>query len=394
MGFLSGRVTLESFRVRELDVEQFGTEHVETLKRFGIDQLQTSATEEPDVGFLAGDHLFDTQFSLEKNIIGDALHAGFRIDTNQVPAALRKAWMQMELAVATADNPGARPTKLQRQEAKEAVEARCEEAAQSGKYRRMQPFSFLWDARGSFFHFGATSPKAGETCCGLFTRAFECEVERLTAGRRAMEWASETKHTAALEKVAPSEFCPGLSSGEITWWNGESDNFDFLGNEFLLWLWWHLETQSDTLTLPDGSEVACLFARTLYLECPQGESGKEAISAESPVVLPEAALAIRSGKLPRKAGLTLARQGEQYDLVLQAETFSISGARIQTEEASEGHGILEDRVESLRNLQQTLDLLFQAFCERRVGKAWNGDLESIRRWLKAEAKAKRRSPAA
>lgn len=395
MGFLSGRITLECFRIHELEVEQFGLEHIETLKRYGIDQLQTSAAEEPDVGFLAGDHLFDTQFDLEKNVIGDALHAGFRIDTNQVPSALRKAWLQMELAVAMADRPEGRPTKVQRQEAKEAVEARCEEAAQSGKYRRMQPFAFLWDARENLFYFGATSPSAGEACCDLFTRAFECELSRLTAGRRALEWANETKRVAALDQVAPSEFCPGMSTGEITWWNGESGNYDFLGNEFLLWLWWHLETQSDTVALPDASEVACFFARTLSLECPQGASGKEAISAESPVALPEAALAIRSGKLPRKAGLTLARNGEQYELALQAETFAVSGARIQCEESSsEGRAILEDRIESLRNLQQTLDLLFRAFCERRVGKAWNGELESIRRWLKADGKAKKRSPAA
>ena len=44
--------------------------------------------------------------------------------------------------------------------------------------------------------------------------------------------------------------------------------------------------------------------------------------------VPEAALAIQSGKLPRKAGLTLVRGAEQYDLTLQAETFAISGAKI------------------------------------------------------------------
>jgi hypothetical protein len=45
------------------------------------------------------------------------------------------------------------------------------------------------------------------------------------------------------------------------------------------------------------------------------------------------------GKLPRKAGLILVRHGEQYELTLQAETFAVSGAKIQVDEDAEGRGI-------------------------------------------------------
>ena len=128
-----------------------------------------------------------------------------------------------------------------------------------------------------------------------------------------------------------------------------------------------------------------MLARTLTLQCPRDESGKETISAEGPAALPEASQAIRSGKLPRKAGLTLVRQGEQYDLVLQAETFTVSGAKVhmeEGEEGAEGRGVLEDRLEGLRGLNETLDLLLRAFLEQRVGKNWSAELGKIRRWLK------------
>ncbi len=52
----------------------------------------------------------------------------------------------------------------------------------------------------------------------------------------------------------------------------------------------------------DEFEVCGMFARSLSLDCPFGESGKETISAESPISLPVAAVTVRSGKLPRKAG--------------------------------------------------------------------------------------------
>ncbi|NUQ63708.1 MAG: hypothetical protein HUU20_14620 [Pirellulales bacterium] len=389
MGFLSGRITYESFRIDGSSPGQFGPEHIKTLERFAIGKVETAAIDQPDVGFLAGEHLFDLDFGLEKNVIADALHFAVRIDTNQIPAAVRRAWLQIELAALAADNPSGRPTKAQRQEARDAVEARCEEEARSGKFRRMQQFPVLWDARTNLLYFGGTSSAAWEQCSDLLSRAFALELERLTSGHRAQRWAREAKRRKAMEDVVPSSFHPGDSQAEIAWWNSESGNFDYLGNEFLLWLWWRLETQSDTITLPDGSELTAMLARTLSLQCPRGESGKETISAEAPPRLPEAAQAIRSGKLPRKSGMVLVRYGDQYELVLQAETFSVSGARIQAQEspgAAESRGIFEDRVENLRGLGETLDLVYGAFCERRIGKHWSGDLEQIRRWLKKGVK--------
>jgi hypothetical protein len=172
MPFLSGPVTSESFRVSGPEIRQFGPEQLEILEKFAIGRAETASTEQADVGFLAGGHLFDTQFDLEKNVIGDALHCAVRIDTNVIPAAFRRAWLQMELAVLTADNPSGRPTKAQRQEAKEAVEARCEEEARTGRFRRMQQFPVLWDARTGLLHVGSGSATALDTCRDLFGRAF------------------------------------------------------------------------------------------------------------------------------------------------------------------------------------------------------------------------------
>ncbi len=392
MGFLSGSVTFECFRVRGAGSDPFGPKHIKTLERYAIGQIESASPDEPIAGFLAGDHLFDQEFSLEKNVIGDALHCAIRIDTNQIPSAIRKAWLQMELAALSAANDGRRLTKFQRQEARETVQTRCEEEARSGRFRRMQQFPVLWDARNDLLFFGGSSPKAVDHCRELFAQTFELELSRLTAGRRAEEWAAAAKQRKALEDVSPSSF-HAKPTATITWWNGEADNFDFLGNEFLLWLWWRWEAQSDTLALPDDSEVTGMLARSLRVECPEGESGKATITAESPVQLPEATLAIRSGKLPRKAGLILVRHGQQYELALQAEMFSVGGARIQRQEAADGRGAVEDRIESVRELHETLSLLYAAFCHERVGKAWSGELEQIRRWLKGETAARRKATA-
>lgn len=396
MGFLTGSISFERFRVEGPKVRQFGPEHLEILRRFAIGQVESSSLDDAQVGFAAGRHLLDLDFRLEKNILNDVLHCGVRIDTNKIPAALRKAWLEMELEAMGAENPSGRPTKAQRQQAKETLEERCQEEARDGKFRRMQHFPVLWDATQSILYLGGSSAAALEYCAGLFERAFDISLERITSGRLAEQWAAAAKKQDKLEDLAPSVFHAEEPEAQIAWLNKAAANFDFMGNEFLMWLWWSLEAQAGAIALPDGTEATGMLNRTLSLECPQGESGKETITAEAPVRLPEAMHAIGSGKLPRKTGVLLVRDGVQHEFVLQAETFAVSGAKIQLSESGDraGSGAAEDRVEGLRHLAETIDLLFSAFCKRRLAKAWDADLEQIRGWIRKIAKeAKKRTAA-
>ena len=148
-----------------------------------------------------------------------------------------------------------------------------------------------------------------------------------------------------------------------------------------MWLWWTLENEGDTIALDDDSDVTVMLTKTLSLECPRGESGKETITAESPVKLPEAILAIRNGKLPRKTGMTLVSDGRQFDLVLQAESFGISGAKIHLDDDEEFED--EDRIDAIRLLSETTDVMFQTFCNRRTSKSWKQVQTKISKWLAA-----------
>ena len=50
----------------------------------------------------------------------------------------------------------------------------------------------------------------------------------------------------------------------LAWVPDEHDR-NFLGNEFLLWLWFQLDGDEDVVKLSDGTEVAVMLARTLLL---------------------------------------------------------------------------------------------------------------------------------
>lgn len=380
MPFLSGSFGFERFSISGFDTQTFSDDEIAKLEQNASGKNQSTNLENTLVGFLGGEHLFDQIFDLGKNVINDALHCAIRVDTNQVPSAIRKAWMTMELAALSKDNTSGRPTKAQRLEAKEAVEARCEAEAATGKYRKMQQFPVLWDFRQNQLYFGGSGASAISHCADLFERTFGIELSRITAGTVALNWAQENSLLAEVEDLVPTSFVPSLALGDLAWSNADSSNPDFLGNEFLMWLWWTLENDSDTITLADKSEVTAMLTKTLTLECPLGEHGKETISAESPVKLAEAMQAIRSGKLPRKSGMTLVRDGQQFDLVLQAESFAISGAKIHLADDDDAHD-LDCRIDLIRTLGETVDMLFHAFCAQRVGKEWAGHTKNIVQWL-------------
>ncbi|MEM9643930.1 MAG: hypothetical protein AAF989_02955 [Planctomycetota bacterium] len=380
MPFLRGSLAFERFRVTGFEDNSFSQDHIELLAKYAAGKLESHSIENVLTGFLGGHHLFDQDFDLGKNLINDAVHCGVRVDSNQIPAAIRAAWLQMELAGLARDSPSGRPTKAQRKEAKEAVEQRCEVEAASGKYRKMQSFPILWDHGNEVLYFGGSVGTASAFCIDLVERTFNVELRRMGAVSVAKAWAIDAEKFGQLDDLTPAPFHPTHTHGQLPWSNEHSDSPDFLGNEFLLWLWWKLENESDTFDLEGGSEVTAMLSKTLTLECPAGESGKETITSESPVQLPEAMQAIRSGKLPRKTGMTIVRDGRCFDLVLQAETLAISGAKINLDEEEDFDD--EDRIDAIRTLSETVDQMLVTYCALRCdAESWHPTHEKICQWL-------------
>jgi hypothetical protein len=124
-----------------------------------------------------------------------------------------------------------------------------------------------------------------------------------------------------------------------------------------------------------------MLARTLVLECPLGQTGRESISSDGPAKLPEALRAIQAGKLPRKVGLTLARHDQQYEFTLHAESLAVTGAKLPAPEAEDDRARQEERVTQMRSLLETLDLLYAAFLQRRLGDDWSKETGRMKKWL-------------
>jgi hypothetical protein len=371
------------FRVGGRAMRGFGPEELEKLADNAIGKQRVAASDGSQVGWTAGDHILDTSFDLAKNVINDTLHVAMRIDEIKMPSDLLRAYYQVELRALAAGNPSGHPSGKQKRQAREYARDRLENEAKDGRFERRKAIPVLWDAPSSELLVGTSSVTAIDRLITLFHQTFQRKFELLGAGRQAFNLAEATQQTRHVDDARPTIFVPGGQAIDIAWMPDEN-NRDFLGNEFLLWLWYWLENESDTIKLTDNSDVTLMIARSLQLECPRGQFGRESISSDGPTKLPEAHRAIQAGKLPRKMGLTVVRHDSQYELALHAESLAINAARLPPPEAEDERGRLDDRITTIRHLLETMDLLYAAFLQHRLTDGWTKEAAKIKKWLRVE----------
>jgi hypothetical protein len=391
MGFLSGRVTFTRYRVGGSSPLPFGEDILDLSRQHLIGRHGAEAADGVSTGWAGGDHVLDLTIDLGKNVVNDALHLAIRIDADKIPGSLLRAYTQMEIEARAQLNPSGLATKAQKEEAKEAAKARAAAEAADGRFRRHNHYPILWDGRTQALYAGTTSSSVLERLEILFRGTFDRTLERVTAGSLARSLFHDGSDGTGAEPIilgaSPIASAAGGSGDapSVAWTGDDPTSLDYLGNEFLLWIWHALQNDGETVKLSDGSEATVMLAKTLTLDCPRGETGRDQLTDDAPTRLPEAFRALQAGKLPRKAGMVLVRHGAQYELTLQAETLAVSGAALpkSEDEGLSKHEQRIARIDSLRHLTESLDLLFQAYLLRRTGNGWSDELGRIRRWLQA-----------
>ena len=385
MALLSGTVSFSRFHVVGGSPKRLDDNLLDKFRNHRIGHQRVMRPNHEDIGWIGGRHLLDRDFDVGHNVLLDCLHLAMRVDVSRIPPDLLRAYVKQEFDALYRKNGNGNPKariRLKRQAA-EAARQRADDEIKTGRYRRLRQSPILWDTRGDVLYLGATTATLLERLYPLFKETVGKRLEPMTAGFLSQAWAEKHGITRRLENLKPTAFArDGRTNGDVYWTAHDPASRDFLGNEFLLWLWYTLAEHTDTIELADNTHAAVVIVKQLTLECPRAETGKEIITCDGPAQLPESRRAIQSGKLPRKAGLLVSRQGEQYEFTLQAETFNVSAARLpKIEENDSPQAAAEERVEQLRHLSQTVDLLLAAFLKRRLSTDWPDEAHKVHAWL-------------
>ncbi|MEM7627577.1 MAG: hypothetical protein AAF333_18430 [Planctomycetota bacterium] len=406
MPFDTGRVTFTRFHVTGDAPTHVDDAFLSILSEARFRESELGAPEEVEAGFTTGLHLFDTQFTYEKNGFGTpgsgrALFA-LRLDTHKVPADVKKAYRVMNEQAAAAGNPTGFASKSEKREARETANEQVRQELASGKYRKSKVVPILWDFGRQTLYCGAAGTTVIEHLSRLMRQAFAVEFDNLSAGVLAGNLIKAQGRSRDYEDLQPSAFTPppdvprvdedGPAFGDgslpvLPWIAKSVDLKDYLGNEFLMWLWWHGERdrESPAIKTETAGDVFVALDKALDMDCAWDLTGKQTLRGDHPTRLPEAGDALTTGKWPRKTGLILADAEYQWELTLQGDQFVVGGAslpEIEAGDAATPRELLERRLDLIVVLSDTLNALFTAFLERRASGPWQNDRDAIKVWIK------------
>src|SRR5207248_10850322 len=120
--------------------------------------------------------------------------------------------------------------------------------SRDGRFLQSKSYPLLWHSQSNELFVGTTALTAVDRLLTLFQQTFHRGFEPLGAGQQAFRMAETRQQTRGIDDATPSAFIPGSSPAELAWLPDETSR-DFLGNEFLLWLWYTLDAEGDTISL-------------------------------------------------------------------------------------------------------------------------------------------------
>lgn len=385
MGFASGSVSFRRFAVVGEQPQRVEQELLENLSKHALRESDLGVPEEIEYGWSGGRHILDAQFSFEHNVFNDCLIFGLRIDTSKVPGDLKKAYQMMEEEALAANNPSGFISKNQKQEAKDSVRRKLEDELRSGRFRKSKLVPILWDLPSATLYSPA-SGTAQEQLLEIFERTFGLSLLPLSAGSLALRHLEVTAKRRDYEDLRPTRFALGPDGEsvhpEYPWVSKGPEPKDFLGNEFLTWLWHEADARTSIIGTEEAGDVTIYFDKSLDLDCSYGQTGKDSLKGDGPSRMPEARDGLRSGKVPRKATIVFDANTQQFTFSISAETLAIGSLVLpEVPDADSPRTLFEERITLLRDFCQGLDALFATFLKLRASSSWEGQTSAVRKWI-------------
>lgn len=396
MPFLNGTVTYARFAVTGDCPERIDQSIIDAFAANTHRPTPIGIPTGPETGWTAGRHILDEGFELEQMCFDGWIHAGMRLEVVRVPPEVRRAYIAVaESSRSAALEPG-QPgwlSRSARKEARDEAREQWEREVAEGRYRSSKHVPILWNPAKRVLLSPATSDAVSSPLRDLFTATFGGRLEPRGAGGRALDVLAPMGRLADFEDARPDSLGQSPPTGdggapEVPWSSAGGDDKDFLGNIFLLWLWWRGDAGEGLFDLPGGRGVSIALDRTLESECGRGLTGRQVLSGDGPSRWPEASVATLAGKLPRRCGLVVSDGIREWNCVLQGDRFTVGGLRLpRSEEPAETPQEADrERIESITAFEDVLGGLYESFLEARFGPSWPALRSRIAEWIGRSAR--------
>jgi hypothetical protein len=338
MAFDQGSVT---FRVCGLP-EAMPKDAVERFQKKVICEL-SEVGDEPIIGWVSGRNLLERRIDEGTAYCGNYMHICLCQAQRKIPASLLNARIRMAELEKMAETQSNRLPRAEKKKIKEDLIAEMLPTmppSLSGTW-------FVIDPAAELLYVSASSPKQLELFMAYFTQTIGFEPLPLTPLTTAEE----------LLKVNPASIPPINFSPDLP----DANAAGSLGQNFLTWLWFHLDQNHGKLPPTKDGEFGMMIDGPLSFIA-EGASAQESVVRKgTPTVSPDARCALTTGKKLKQAKLLLARDRQQWEVTLDAEEFVFRGMKLPDGETLDDVSYFGERMEFIYQFQKVFFELFRRF---------------------------------
>jgi len=161
--------------------------------------------------------------------------------------------------------------------------------------------------------------------------------------------------------------------------------YQFLGNEFLTWLWFMIETDQNSLRQCDPDLVSLNIGSRLVLENTRNNAKETVTIKGDEANLEEGLVALKKGAVVTEMHLSYKTVGQDWLFGLKGESLNISSLKLPetrpVETPEDLEGVVIEKAYLLEKVIGLVNNLFSHFIKLRVSDTWRSQTVSrIHKW--------------
>ncbi|MBU0768197.1 MAG: hypothetical protein KJ687_03770 [Proteobacteria bacterium] len=161
--------------------------------------------------------------------------------------------------------------------------------------------------------------------------------------------------------------------------------YKFLGNEFLTWLWFMIETDQSSFRQHDPDLVALTVGNRLVLENTRNNAKETVTIKGDNAGMEEGLVALTKGAVVTEIHLSYKTGAQTWEFSLKGESLNISNLKLPetgpVETPDDLEGVVLEKVYLIEKVIVLVNNLFYHFIHLRVSNTWqNQTMSQIRKW--------------
>ena len=166
------------------------------------------------------------------------------------------------------------------------------------------------------------------------------------------------------------------------------NRYKFLGNEFLTWLWFTIDTNQHFFITVDETITSLYLGNRIVLENNINDASEIITIKGDDAGLEEGLLSLRKGAVVIEMNLSYKTENQEWKFTLKGESLSFSGLKVPetgpVETKDDIEGLVLEKAYLYEKVIDLVNRLFNVFLKLRSTVQWNQKtVPEIKKWIQA-----------